>query len=55
MNNLSTFLWSHIRTVPHFPKPGVEFYDLTPLYMNYLYLVTDALIAGIPAAKLAEA
>nr|WP_315280183.1 adenine phosphoribosyltransferase [uncultured Acinetobacter sp.] len=54
MSNLSTFLWSHIRTVPHFPKPGVDFYDLTPLFMNNLDSLTDALIANIPAEKLAE-
>ena len=54
MSNLSTFLWSHIRTVPHFPKPGVDFYDLTPLFMNNLDSLTDALIASIPAEKLAE-
>ena len=54
MSNLSTFLWSHIRTVPHFPKPSVDFYDLTPLFMNNLDSLTDALIASIPAEKLAE-
>ncbi|GJC30042.1 adenine phosphoribosyltransferase [Acinetobacter sp. KAM398] len=54
MSNLSTFLWSNIRTVPHFPKPGVDFYDLTPLFMNNLDSLTDALIANIPAEKLAE-
>ena len=54
MSNLSTFLWSHIRTVSHFPKPGVDFYDLTPLFMNNLDSLTDALIASIPAEKLAE-
>lgn len=54
MSNLSTFLWSHIRTVPHFPKLGVDFYDLTPLFMNNLDSLTDALIANIPAEKLAE-
>lgn len=54
MSNLSTFLWSHIRTVPHFPKLGVDFYDLTPLFMNNLDSLTDALIASIPAEKLAE-
>ncbi len=52
MSNLSTFLWSHIRTVPHFPKPGVDFYDLTPLFMNNLDSLTDALIASIPAEKI---
>ena len=54
MSNLSTFLWSHIRTVPHFPKTGIDFYDLTPLFMNNLDSLTDALIASIPAEQLAE-
>ena len=55
MRNLSAVLWSHIRAVPDFPKPGICFYDLTPLFMNNIDLVTDALIASIPAEKLAEA
>lgn len=54
MSNLSTTLWSHIRTVQDFPKPGICFFDLTPLFMNNLALLTDALIASIPEEKLAE-
>ena len=54
MSNLSTTLWSHIRTVQNFPKPGICFFDLTPLFMNNLGLLTDALIASIPEEKLAE-
>ncbi|KAF5274843.1 hypothetical protein FQR65_LT16873 [Abscondita terminalis] len=34
--NMSTALWSSIRTVQDFPKPGICFYDLTPLFMNNL-------------------
>src|SRR5690606_4475481 len=54
MSNLSTSLWSHIRTVQDFPKPGICFYDLTPLFMSNIGPLTDDLIAGIPADKLAE-
>jgi adenine phosphoribosyltransferase len=52
--NLSTTLWSNIRTVQDFPKPGICFYDLTPLFMKNLEPLTDALIASIPTAQLAE-
>ena len=51
---MSTSLWSHIRTVQNFPKPGICFFDLTPLFMNNLGPLTDALIASIPEEKLAE-
>ena len=54
MSNLSTTLWSHIRTVQDFPKPGIKFFDLTPLFMSNLEPLTDALIASIPAEKLAD-
>lgn len=54
MSNLSTTLWSNIRTVQDFPKPGICFYDLTPLFMGNIELLTDALVASIPAEKLAE-
>ena len=37
-----------------FPKPGICFYDLTPLFMKNLEPLTDALIASIPTAQLAE-
>ena len=54
MSNLSTTLWSKIRTVQNFPKPGISFFDLTPLFMSNIELLTDALIASIPAEKLQE-
>ncbi|CAB1215757.1 adenine phosphoribosyltransferase [Acinetobacter bouvetii] len=54
MSNLSTTLWSNIRTVQDFPKPGICFFDLTPLFMGNIELLTDALIASIPAEKLQE-
>ena len=54
MINSSTALWSNIRTVQNFPKPGICFFDLTPLFMNSIEPLTDALIASIPAEQLAE-
>lgn len=54
MSKLSTTLWSHIRTVQNFPKAGICFYDLTPLFMENIGPLTDALIESIPAEKLAE-
>ena len=47
-------LWSHIRTVQDFPKPGICFFDLTPLFMQSIAPLTDALIDSIPADQLAE-
>ncbi|EZQ10423.1 MULTISPECIES: adenine phosphoribosyltransferase [unclassified Acinetobacter] len=52
--SLSTSLWSHIRTVQDFPKPGICFFDLTPLFMQSIAPLTDALIESIPAEQLAE-
>ena len=54
MSNLSTTLWSKIRTVQNFPKPGICFFDLTPLFMGNIELLTDALVASIPADKLEQ-
>jgi adenine phosphoribosyltransferase len=54
MSNLSATLWSHIRTVQDFPKPGICFFDLTPLFMSNIGPLTDALIASIPADKLEQ-
>ncbi|WP_227610944.1 MULTISPECIES: adenine phosphoribosyltransferase [unclassified Acinetobacter] len=50
----SQTLWAHIRTVPNFPKQGVCFYDLTPLFMKELDLLTDALIQAIPDEQLRQ-
>ena len=54
MSNLSTILWSYIRTVQDFPKPGICFFDLTPLFMSNIEPLTDALIASIPVEKLEQ-
>lgn len=32
--NLNEYLRSHIRTVPNWPAPGVQFRDITPLLQN---------------------
>ncbi len=53
-NSTAAALWSNIRTVQDFPKPGICFFDLTPLFMNNIESLTDALIASIPAEQLAE-
>ncbi len=52
--NFSATLWSNIRTVQDFPKPGICFYDLTPLFMQNLVSLTDALIANMPQDMLDE-
>lgn len=52
--NLSATLWSNIRTVQDFPKPGICFYDLTPLFMQNLVQLTEALIDSIPSEMLDE-
>ena len=51
MTALAQTLWSHIRTVPDFPKKGICFYDLTPLFVKELDLLTDALIGAIPESQ----
>ncbi|WP_407648002.1 adenine phosphoribosyltransferase [Acinetobacter pollinis] len=45
---LTEMLWSHIRTVPDFPREGICFYDLTPLFLDQINALTDALIESIP-------
>lgn len=51
MNFAQTF-WSNIRTVPNFPKTGICFYDLTPLLVNQIVALSDALVASIPADQI---
>lgn len=53
MNRTET-LWSHIRTVPDFPRSGICFYDLTPLFLDQIDALTDALIQSMPEEKLAQ-
>lgn len=42
--------WQIIRLVPDFPKPGIDFYDITPLLRAHVNDVIDALLAAIPPA-----
>jgi adenine phosphoribosyltransferase len=44
---ISTFVADHIRDVPDFPRPGILFKDLTPLFADGAALrrVIDALVA----------
>lgn len=40
--------WQTIRTVPDFPKKGIDFYDIMPLLRTNVRGVTDALIEVLP-------
>lgn len=42
-------LWQHIRTVPNFPKEGIDFYDITPLLNGQIDALADALLKAVPA------
>ena len=46
--------WEVIRTVPDFPKPGIDFYDITPLLRTHIVPVIDALLAALPEGLLDE-
>lgn len=46
--------WEIIRTVPDFPKPGIAFYDITPLLRTHVVEVIDALLAALPEGLLDE-
>ncbi len=47
-------LWQHIRSVPNFPKEGIEFFDITPLLLNHIDEVIDALLKALPEGLLDE-
>ena len=47
-------LWQIIRTVPNFPKPGIDFYDITPLLRSHIDEVIDALLAALPEGLMDE-
>lgn len=47
-------LWQHIRTVPNFPKSGIDFYDITPLLRDHVNEVIDALLAALPEGMLEQ-
>ena len=46
--------WQVIRTVPDFPKEGIDFYDITPLLRTHINEVIDALLAALPDGLLDE-
>ena len=47
-------LWKAIRTVPDFSKPGIDFYDITPLLLDHVNEVIDALLAALPEGLLQQ-
>lgn len=42
-------LWQYIRTVPNFPKEGIDFYDITPLFDGHIDALTDHLVHAVPS------
>ena len=46
--------WQIIRTVPDFPKVGIDFYDITPLLRSHINAVIDEMLAVLPADLLDE-
>ena len=46
--------WQIIRTVPDFPKVGIDFYDITPLLRGHINAVIDEMLAVLPAGLLDE-
>ncbi|MEN6670659.1 adenine phosphoribosyltransferase [Psychrobacter sp. B38] len=46
--------WQIIRTVPDFPKAGIDFYDITPLLRSHIDDVIDALLAALPDGLIDE-
>ena len=46
--------WQVIRTVPNFPKVGIDFYDITPLLRSHVDEVIDAILAALPAGLMDE-
>ena len=46
--------WQIIRTVPDFPKVGIDFYDITPLLRSHINAVIDEMLAVLPAGLLDE-
>lgn len=52
--NLEHPFWQAIRTVPDFPKAGIDFYDITPLLRSHINAVIDAMLAVLPAGLLEQ-
>ncbi|PNK59528.1 adenine phosphoribosyltransferase [Psychrobacter sp. FDAARGOS_221] len=47
-------LWRAIRTVPDFPKPGIDFYDITPLLLTHVNDVINAMLEALPEGLMDE-
>lgn len=54
MLNTDHPFWQIIRTVPDFPKPGIDFYDITPLLRSHVDAVIDALLDALPEGLMDE-
>lgn len=54
MRNMDHQFWQIIRTVPDFPKVGIDFYDITPLLRSHIDEVIDELLAALPDGLLDE-
>ena len=54
MLNTEHPFWQVIRTVPNFPKVGIDFYDITPLLRSHINDVIDALLAALPEGLMDE-
>jgi adenine phosphoribosyltransferase len=54
MTNVNTYIKDHIRTVPDWPQPGVQFRDITPLLQNpkVFRVLIDIFLARYADAKL---
>lgn len=46
--------WQIIRVVPDFPKPGIDFYDITPLLREHIPEVIEALLQALPDGVLEQ-
>ena len=54
MLNTDHPFWQIIRTVPDFPKVGIDFYDITPLLRSHINAVIDEMLAALPKGLLYE-
>ncbi len=54
IRNTDHRFWQIIRTVPDFPKVGIDFYDITPLLRSHINEVIDALLAALPDGLMDE-
>ena len=54
MLNTDHPFWQIIRTVPDFPKVGIDFYDITPLLRSHINAVIDEMLVVLPKGLLDE-